>query len=296
MVDCIKGAQSPCQTVVLSQTSLDPAARERVWRRKHHLPEPWVGHLEEAPILFLSSNPFLVRDYNDQSVEPPPAPLRELHGKTIDQHPSLGRPFEAPRADWDDAQLIDKFESLFDVWTDEPGTRLYDETGGLGPKSRYWVAASTVASQVLNRRAVPGTHYALTEVVRCKSPKEKGVGTAVKECVPQYLKKTLVLSPARLLVVMGRSARLVIRRLTQYAEFGPISPPLTIAGIDRIVVFLAHPSSSKSKYEKTLNDEQVAEIRMKLAELDRSPRYTWEADDVTITKEAPRTSPQGRIE
>jgi len=48
----------PCAAIVLNQW--DGVSREERlgrWREAHQLPEPWDGHLETAPILFVSSNP-----------------------------------------------------------------------------------------------------------------------------------------------------------------------------------------------------------------------------------------------
>src|SRR5579872_2451025 len=44
----LRGVESPCRSVVTFQKR--PAAERWV-------PEPWSGHLDSAPILFLSSNP-----------------------------------------------------------------------------------------------------------------------------------------------------------------------------------------------------------------------------------------------
>lgn len=48
----------PCATIVLNQwQGVPPSERLARWREAHQLPEPWDGHLENAPILFVSSNP-----------------------------------------------------------------------------------------------------------------------------------------------------------------------------------------------------------------------------------------------
>src|SRR3954452_12890270 len=64
----------PCRKVVVHQWPDAPSeaewgARKRKdwpdlpveerrarWRREHHVPEPWLGHIEQAPLLFVSSN------------------------------------------------------------------------------------------------------------------------------------------------------------------------------------------------------------------------------------------------
>jgi hypothetical protein len=63
MVKCLssRDPSSPCASVVLWQwqrlTNLAPDDRIRHWKDWHQLPEPWAGHLDQARILFVSSNP-----------------------------------------------------------------------------------------------------------------------------------------------------------------------------------------------------------------------------------------------
>src|SRR5690349_1935417 len=53
-----ESSRHACNQIVTLQWSHRPLT-ERLdrWRNEHHMPEPWYGHLEWAPILFLSSNP-----------------------------------------------------------------------------------------------------------------------------------------------------------------------------------------------------------------------------------------------
>src|SRR5436190_1404964 len=84
MSRCLAGESLPCAKVALSQCrTLDVKARMHVWRRMHHLPEPWVGHLESAPLLFLSSNPFVSRSYTGREEISPRRPLAEFNNATI---------------------------------------------------------------------------------------------------------------------------------------------------------------------------------------------------------------------
>src|SRR4051812_1177628 len=72
-----RGGNQLCRKVVLHQWKKVPCdeARERRWRREHHVPVPWVGHLESAPILFISSNPNLtpseLRDAEEVEIQDP---------------------------------------------------------------------------------------------------------------------------------------------------------------------------------------------------------------------------------
>ncbi len=50
----------PCSTLALSQwVGRSVEERRAYWPRFHQLPEPWVGRLATAPILFVASNPGL---------------------------------------------------------------------------------------------------------------------------------------------------------------------------------------------------------------------------------------------
>src|SRR4051812_16511007 len=104
MVDTLRGAESPCRKVVLCQTALEPPIPDSVWQRKHHLPEPWVGDIERAPLLFLSSNPYVRRSYDAAPAPPPRGCIAEFNGARAEEHPSLERSFEAPKAEWSDPQ------------------------------------------------------------------------------------------------------------------------------------------------------------------------------------------------
>src|SRR5256885_16253549 len=81
-----------CSQIVLYQWPEVPfEQRLERWRSEHHVPEPWVGHLETAPLLFLSSNPSLAG--RRKPGEPPAkAPrLEQLGEHTANDHPSLPR-------------------------------------------------------------------------------------------------------------------------------------------------------------------------------------------------------------
>ena len=85
------------------------------WRRVHQLPEPWQGHLEHTPILFVSSNPSISDSVNVPPPEPA-RPAREFLGQTTDQHPSIRRLGQGPKWVWDDDELVDRYESSFDLY------------------------------------------------------------------------------------------------------------------------------------------------------------------------------------
>jgi hypothetical protein len=107
----------PCRDIVLHQwmNVPDRAARTERWEREHHLPEPWLGHLSAAPILFVSSNPNLqtkeLRPTTLSGPIPEPEPLQKLGRATPEDHPSLNKPYRAPKFYWPEEEVRDLYES-----------------------------------------------------------------------------------------------------------------------------------------------------------------------------------------
>lgn len=139
----------------------------------------------------------------------------------------------------------------------EGGTRLVrNEQGDLTEPVRYWQAVKEIAEDVFGGPVRPGRDYALTEIVHCKSGKEIGVTEAAAVCVPRYLPRTLSLSPAAVIVVLGRHARQAFRRTYAYPDADVVSRPLDVEGTSRTIVFLSAPNaraSGRLKYPKKLD-------------------------------------------
>jgi hypothetical protein len=136
---CHRGEPSPCSQVVATQDDADVPFQ---------VPEPWSGHLETAPILFLSSNP------------------------SIDD---LGQE-EYPAHDW----APDKTRAFFNCrFGGSGGFNQIQDGSHMALKSRergksvsFWSSVKKHARDILGYEAVPGVDYALSEVVHCKSRKE----------------------------------------------------------------------------------------------------------------------------
>src|SRR3954451_15439199 len=100
MIKCLKGAPHPCERVVLDQWPADVTESKRLyrWPFQHLLPEPWTGHLEQAPLLFLASNPGGGEVAELEPPFPPPANALagELDVKNEIEHPSLRPPYSGP--------------------------------------------------------------------------------------------------------------------------------------------------------------------------------------------------------
>lgn len=209
----LAGEPSPCRAVV----SFQKRALADRWTA-----EPWSGHLEEAPILFISSNP------------------------------SAGNPDEPPvpgdlTFSSDDDEILHTFVDAFEdgPWIGiSNGTHQRSADGRIGDYIAYWGSCRARAAEILDRPVEPGRDYALTEVVHCGSKHEIGVWPAAAECVPRYLQRVLQLSPAVVIVVVGAVARDIIRAMfPQTASGGPHLGPLSWAGHDRHILFLPHPNA-----------------------------------------------------
>lgn len=131
--------KSPCSAIIKSQD----CSNERF-----HVPEPWNGDLAQAPLLFIGSNP------------------------------SINQSELFPVSSWEDNKASDFFTNRFDGrWVRNFRTLLVK---GEFPKrgSRFWFSARMRASEILGlekEQIIPGKHYAITEVVHCKSVSEIGV-------------------------------------------------------------------------------------------------------------------------
>ena len=203
MSDCLDRGTSPhpCAAIARFQwDAIDPALRIARWRTAHQLPEPWVGHLVEAPILFVSSNPSIRGQITPEGLA---APTRD------------GITWDTP-----DDEIIDRFENAFDKYMID-GVRWIGATRA----TRYWSSIKRRAQElILDRPVRPGHDYALTEIVRCKSRGEVGVADAAATCIERHLGPTLELSGAQVIVGIGAHAR---RALASYLRFG------STAGVQR---------------------------------------------------------------
>jgi uracil-DNA glycosylase len=199
--------ESPCRTIVELQ-------RDRPAKR--HIAEPWIGHIDRAPILFVGSNPGWSHD--DQG---------------------LGAV--------DDDGLVDIHINYFGG-----GLRPYSAGGirGVGPDGmpekgwvHYWAFAQQRATELLGPAVVPGESYALTEAVHCNSRTEASGATraALSECGPRYLERVLDIAGARVIIVVGDVAAQAFRGLGIPPEERVVGP-VRLGGRERVVVFLPHPN------------------------------------------------------
>jgi len=178
---------------------------------RFQVPEPWVGQIDKARILFVASNPSIGDD--DHA-------LGGSDDNTIweSHHLAFGGGSRA--------YIID-------------GIKTTNDKGEPGHTVRYWCSIRARAKELMPT-AVPGQDYAITELVHCKSRKEIGVSEAADECFRKHFENVMAVAKARVIVALGTFAR---KRF-----LGAESPPLTpierqYGGRLRSIIFLPHPSS-----------------------------------------------------
>jgi hypothetical protein len=220
-----------CESIVRSQNGREP--------QDFHVPEPWSGDLANAPVLFLASNPsFWDKEWY-------------------------------PTISWTDDALVDFFHNRFGGGSREwirDGTRTLLKGGEHSPKAtKFFQGVRQRASELLCRPAVPGQDYALSEVVHCKSAGEEGVSEALLNCSSRYLDNVLMLSGARVIVVLGKVARDILPYSLDVPDFvaNSMYGPLMIGGQERLIAFLPHSNARAPRtfLSSAWPTEHLAELR-----------------------------------
>lgn len=139
------------------------------------VPEPWRGNLQDAPLLFVSSNPSV--DTNDDS------------------------PW-----DFDTDGAISAYFNSGSISKDFPMSTSRDAVRS--PRHvQFWSSVHARAKELFDNTSVRhGIDYAITEVVHCKSTGETGVDEAREHCAYKYLQEVLSVSTSSVLVALGRHA------------------------------------------------------------------------------------------
>jgi len=226
---CLSSASSshPCKAIIDSQ-GCDELSNFQV-------PEPWNGHIDRAPLLYISSNP------------------------------SISDVEYYPRREWSDELIGDFFLNRFGggikEWVRDGNSELTVEGKYLSP-TPYWSEIKNRSAELFGRSAVPGKDYALTEIVHCKSRKTIGVDEAIDECGSRYLQRVLKLSGAYVLVTVGHKVGDLIRAALGADQASKIVGPIWMAGQERLVLFFAAPGSNQPrKVDRILTPSEVSLVR-----------------------------------
>lgn len=216
---------NPCKTIVQTQPEED-----------YQVPEPWSGDLENAPILFLSSNPSIS--------------MRE----------------KCPRNSWADDKIIDFFAHRFgggrEGWTKDGKYTLLDDGTYKLNWVRYWTAVRRRSAELLGNDVQPGIDYVVSEVVHCKSHNEVGVGGASQECSRRYLRRMVEQSGARVIVCLGDFARCAVCQIFNISKGINVSEPIKIGNRLRYFAFLPHPNARKTRsFSKCFSYAELEHLR-----------------------------------
>ena len=228
----------PCAGVVSGQAGNSDS--------DYQVPEPWTGHIETAPILFISSIPGIAPD--------------EFF----------------PRKDWSDEKTIDFFRRRFDDGAGyvkhQPGGPLYalfhGDNGNRTPHRHqpFWGHVRNHAHSLLQRTPVPGTDYALTEVVHCKGP-EKYAREAVSLCSKKWMPTVMEHSGADIVILLGHYARNAVCQLWELDASRTAQFNVPIAGRNRAVVILPHPNArGPRKIEHCVKSDDLQRLQALLRE------------------------------
>ena len=175
----------------------------------YHVPEPWSGRIDTAPILFLSSNPSI----------------------------SENEDYPTPR--WTDARTVDFFQRRFD----RDAGYSYEAFR----KVRFWTSVRRRAEEIIGREAIPGKDFALTELVHCKSRGEQGVPEALPTCSERWLLPVMRRTAAKIVILLGSQARDACTLLWQLESRQSVHFDVPIAGQHRAIIILPHPNAFKKK-------------------------------------------------
>jgi hypothetical protein len=219
LIDPAFDRPSPCSTVVRAQ---------RLTRAQWHIPEPWNGHIDEAPLLFVSSNP----SFDPISVYP-----------TRDWQPDDVETYFNDRFTAGEPQYVDRDRALL-------------VNGRYSRGVQYWAEVRTCAAELLNvarSRVHPDVDYALTEVVHCKSRNNGGTAQAAATCAERYLRRIVEKSAARVIVCLGKNVWPHTSRIFGVPAKSNTQPipsvlgPVEIGERQRLFLFLGQPGSNEPR-------------------------------------------------
>jgi hypothetical protein len=252
----------PCHKVVHEQTKLIDVEVKR------QRPEPWMGGLAKANLLFVSSNPSINED---------PYPLGEVF-PTYEWSQEDSASFFTNRCDPEEKDVKVTFK--------KPGqpdflTLCYDgeyRSGVSNPKRPQptWKNTHDRAVELVGSKAHPHLNYAITEIVHCKSKDAKGVAEASSFCIEKWMEPIFSISPARVVVLLGSKvrdyyAKPVLKAVEDFGSskrYGDLSPKErafrdilveNIGGRNRVFLFNWHPVHAGMRVLRKVYGDQVVD-------------------------------------
>jgi hypothetical protein len=188
-IDLALAGNHPCSDVVSWQVQEWDLHISKVESTPLHRPEAWTGDLSEAPIVFLASNPSFNHEENY------PDWSGKWSEKEITQFASKRFIAEGERS----FGAIDKGLNR---------DKTYLKDGKPSKNSvAYWREIRGRVAEILNKEVnevSAHSDFVMTELVHCKSFKEIGVSNALVHCTKKYMERIFNLSPATIVIVMGK--------------------------------------------------------------------------------------------
>lgn len=218
---------NPCEKVVRSQgvSNLD----------YFQVPEPWNGDIVQAPLLYLSSNPSV---------------------SDVEEYPAWSSSDELIH-DF----FVHRFGGGIKAWV-KSGKHGLARDGSYLPATAYWSEILNRSKELFGRDARPGKDYALTEIVHCKSRNMIGVASALDECSKRYLNKVLEISGADIIALIGKKVGDRFRSALKVSDDTKLVGPRSLAGRERLILFLAAPGSNKPRViNKVFTSDEIRLIR-----------------------------------
>ena len=210
---------------------------------KFHLPEPWNGNIQNAPILFISSNPSISSKDNQ--------------GNYLEQFPINN---------WPNHQIIDFFTNRFGggekEWVKDGRYSLQTNGTHSSKGTSYWINMRNRSAELLDRdpeKVIMGIDFASTELVHCKSRSEIGYNDALTYCTEQYFSAILDISTAKVVICVGASTGKYVRDYFGFPDSKICVEDLE--GKKRYFVFLPRNISSIGKISNNLDEVEVAQIK-----------------------------------
>lgn len=280
----------PCFRVVEQQTLLIASETER------QRPEPWIGTISRARLLFVSSNP---------SISEEPGKLREdFPTNSMEQDESAEFFINRfnPKLEKVHATFGHKVEPDFLTRSKDGEYR----SGMKNPKEsqKTWLKTHDRAMELLGTSAHPHEDYALTEIIHCKSKNGKGVvAKASSLCICKWMTDIFALSPARVVVVFGQKVRDQFAKPflgapkdfgldKNYEDLSQLQRSMRdiiwtdFGGVSKIVLFNWHPMAYKNDSTKILKevygDKVVTWLASVIGGISVPPRSSEELKEVIV--------------
>ena len=199
----VTDAKHPCHEISHTQVAISGKYRQ--------VPEAWVGNLETAKILVVSSNPTISAPEKAGTGEVYPlagfADLAQSHPDWADDNVQLLY-FQTQRLNQNREKpfVTTGAQSLSDDGLYRGG----DKANSTKTPQAYWAAAFSQAADLLGESFSLDSDLCLTEIVHCKSKGEEGVPKAAPLCSQMYFHRILNCSTAQLLIVGGAKARDIV--------------------------------------------------------------------------------------